>query len=146
MINSAEEKPRLITVFRDLVLRKGSLLELTTQPVILNEITFRLGDFLHGKGYDTIVAFEHVGFSVSPLLSVLEMLPCMWFIDEEPSRLPTRDERFMILCGQLDEQDIPILDKIDTYSDSSIVVSLIDSGIVPKQKHFAMYDIANLTK
>jgi len=141
-----EEKVRLVTVFKDLVEREGSLLELTTQPTILNAITFRLGDLLHGRGFDTILAFEPIGFSLSPLLSVMEMLPYIWYIDGKPSREPTKDERLVVLCGQLSLKDIKFLDKIAATANISIVTALLDSGDSPNQNYFSMYRVEDLLK
>lgn len=134
---------RLINSFRELIREDGELLDLTTTPQILNQICYGLGDLLHGRGYDVLGAFEPVGFSIVPLLATMENLPFMFFLDGEPSRKLT-NERLLIVCGNVDMDDITFFDTVNESMNISAIVSLVDTNGKPHQPYLSLYTLEEL--
>ena len=119
---------RLINTFRELLANEEPLLDLTTTPDVLDPICDRLGDLLHGRGFDVLGAFEPVGFSLLPLLSVMERVPFLYYLGEVSSRTLESSQRLLIICGLVTPADTPFLGRVAKESSLSAVVSLIDSA------------------
>ena len=134
---------RLINSFRKLIKEEGNLFDLTTNPQILNQICFGLGDLLHGRGFDVLGAFEPIGFSILPLLATIENLPFMFFVNGKPSRQLT-NERLLILCGEIEPDNIYFLDEVSKTMNISAVVSLIDINIKINQPYLSLYNLKEL--
>lgn len=118
---------RLINTFRELLAKEEPLLDLTTTPEVLDQICERLGDLLHGRGFDALGAFEPVGFSLVPLLSVMERVPFLYYIDGIGNRNLKLGERLLMICGMVEPTDIEFLSGVARMSALSAVVSLVDS-------------------
>lgn len=124
----ATRKLRLINTFRELLAKEEPLLDLTTTPEVLDQICDRLGDLLHGRGFDVLGAFEPVGFSLVPLLSVMERVPFLYYVDEVSSRALEPRQRLLMVCGLVSPADTPFLGRVAEELALSAVVSLVDSA------------------
>jgi len=72
-------------------------------------------------------AFEYVGFSILPLLSVMERVPFVYYIDGKSNRKLEKGERLLIVCGVLRLEDIEFLATVGKSETLSAITTLMDS-------------------